>query len=120
MAQNKKNPSAEKVFSENSAEKSTPARRGRRTKKVQEVVLEVVLDDVMMVSQSHPLTVASPFNIVCDYDKGPWKELTGDVHYALQISIVLKGKVEAAVGSHSRIYREGETWFTMCWEPHAY
>ena len=116
MAQNKKNPSAEKVFSENSAEKSTTARRGRRTKKVQ----EVVLDDVMMVSQSHPLTVASPFNIVCDYDKGPWKELTGDVHYALQISIVLKGKVEAAVGSHSRIYREGETWFTMCWEPHAY
>ena len=60
MAQNKRDLSAKKIFPEAVVpEKNNSSRKGRRAKKVQ----EVVLDDVMMVSQSHPLTVASPFNI---------------------------------------------------------
>ena len=79
-----------------------------------------VLENVQLISQSHALSVASPFNIVCDYGKGPWKKLRGDVHYALQITMVLHGEAEAIVGNHLRSYKEGELWFTMCWEPHAY
>lgn len=79
-----------------------------------------MLEKVMMVSQSHPLTVASPFNIVWDYHQEPCKEFNGDVHYALQISIVLRGEAEVIVGSHSRTCKAGEGWFIMCWEPHAY
>lgn len=95
-----------------------PSSKSSPEKKKKQV--EELLEEVMMVSQSHPLTVASPFNIVCDYHKDAGKEFNGDVHYALQISIVLRGAAEVIVGSHSRIYHAGEGWFTMCWEPHAY
>lgn len=78
------------------------------------------LENVQLISQSHELSVASPFNIVCDYGRGPWTKLQGDVHYALQITMVLKGEAEAIVGDTLRRYKEGEMWFTMCWEPHAY
>ena len=110
------------------AGKMIPEKREKAGKTVKNVKKEKkhlpakgdVLEKVLMVSQSHPLSVASPFNIVWDYHKEPVKELNGDVHYALQISIVLRGRAEAVVGSHSRIYQAGEGWFVMCWEPHAY
>lgn len=117
MAKNEKN-----VFPQKSSslrplsKKRTVSRKKEESRKLPEEVLE----DVRMVSQSHPLSVASPFNIVCDDHREPSKEFNGDVHYALQISIVLRGKAEVVVGSHSRVYRAGEGWFIMCWEPHAY
>ena len=80
-----------------------------------------VFEDIKLESQDHPsLTLASPFNILWEYGRGPEEKLTGDVHYALQISIVMEGASEAVFGDWSRIFRKGELWWTMCWEPHAY
>ena len=117
MAKNEKNVSPQKDPPIRPPRKMrTQSREKENLKKPPEEVLE----DVRMVSQSHPLSVASPFNIVCDDHRDPSETFNGDVHYALQISIVLRGKAEVIVGSHSRIYRAGEGWFIMCWEPHFF
>lgn len=46
--------------------------------------------------------------------------MKGDVHYALQISIVMQGAAEVVFGDWSHVFQSGELWWTMCWEPHAY
>lgn len=80
-----------------------------------------IFEDVKLELQDHPsLTLASPFNILWEYDRGPQKSLKGDIHYALQISIVMQGEVEVVFGDWSRVFQRGELWWTMCWEPHAY
>lgn len=54
-----------------------------------------IFEDIKLESQDHPsLTLASPFNILWEYDRGPQEKLKGDVHYALQISIVMQGAAE--------------------------
>ena len=85
---------------------------GVRTAKFGEVRLE---------SQSHPaLTPASPFDMIVEDGRGPRNELKGDVHYCLQFSIVLAGSAEVVFGDWKKIFRRGQVWWTMCWEPHAY
>ncbi len=78
-------------------------------------------EEIKLESQMHPmLTASTPFDILVEYGRGPQEHLKGDVHYALQLSIVLCGAVEAAFGDWSRIFRKNELWWTMCWEPHAF
>lgn len=80
-----------------------------------------IFEDIKLESQDHPsLTLASPFNILWEYDRGPQEKLKGDVHYALQISIVMQGAAEVVFGDWSHVFQSGELWWTMCWEPHAY
>ena len=80
-----------------------------------------VLSTVQMEAQNHPaLTVRQPFQLLWEYGAGPEDNFRGDVHYALQISVVLHGEVEVAYEDWSRIYHPGELWWTICWEPHAY
>ena len=80
-----------------------------------------VFENIQLKSQEHPtLSLASPFNILWEYGRGPQKKMQGDVHYALQISIVMQGRAEVTIGDHSRVYERGDLWWTMCWEPHAY
>ena len=79
------------------------------------------LGNINLESQNHPgLTPESPFDILIEYGRGIQKELKGDVHYCLQMSIVLCGEAEVVCGSFRRIYRKNELWWTMCWEPHAF
>ena len=80
-----------------------------------------IFEDIRLEPQDHPsLNGESPFGIVCEYHRGAQQELRGDVHYALQISIVLLGAAEAVFGGWRHEFRPGELWWTMCWEPHAY
>ncbi len=77
--------------------------------------------DVDLESQLHPeLTPDTPFGIIPEYWRGPQSELKGDVHYCLQMSIVLAGEAEVVCGNFRRTYRANELWWTMCWEPHAF
>ena len=79
------------------------------------------LSQVPMTAQEHPsLTAHQPFQLLWEYGKGPEKTFHGDVHYALQISVVLHGQVEVAYEEWSRVFVQGELWWTICWEPHAY
>ena len=58
-----------------------------------------IFEDIKLESQDHPsLTLASPFNILWEYDRGPQEKLKGDVHYALQISIVMPPRSYSATG----------------------
>ena len=76
---------------------------------------------IKVEKQTHPdLTILSPFDIASEYSRLPTEEFRGDSHYALQICIVLHGASELVFEDYSRIYRSGELWWNMCWEPHAY
>lgn len=80
-----------------------------------------VLSQVPMTAQEHPsLTAHQPFQLLWEYGIGPEQTFHGDVHYALQISVVLHGQVEVAYEEWRRVYGPGELWWTICWEPHAY
>ena len=74
-----------------------------------------IFEDIKLESQDHPsLTLASPFNILWEYDRGPQEKLKGDVHYALQISIVMQGAAEVVFGDWSHVFQSGELWWTVC------
>lgn len=79
------------------------------------------LGGISLENQVHPeLTPDTPFDIISEYWRGPQSELKGDVHYCLQLSIVLCGAAEVVCGGCRRIYHKNELWWTMCWEPHAF
>lgn len=74
-----------------------------------------------MATQEHPaLTVHQPFQLLWEAGAGPEAAFHGDVHYALQISVVLHGRVEVAYEEWTHVFGPGELWWTICWEPHAY
>ena len=78
------------------------------------------LSTIALEKQRHPsLAPDSPFNIDCMFAPQPSDKYSGDVHYALQLCIVLTGAVEVVYNDYSRICRRGECFWTMCWEPHA-
>ncbi len=79
------------------------------------------LSRIKVEKQTHPdLSIRSPFDIASEYSRLPSDEFRGDSHYALQICIVLHGAAELVFEDYTRIYRSGELWWNMCWEPHAY
>ena len=89
----------------------------------------VIYFDIMLKSfksfeletQQHPeLTAFLPFDVVWEYKRNPMKYFQADIHYALQISIVLFGKVEMIFDDCRKTYSAGDIFFTTCWEPHAY
>ncbi len=82
--------------------------------------MQVNFDEIPLEQQKHPgISTEVPFDIAWSARHGPEEELHGDVHYALQMTIIVAGAAEVVFHNHSRICRAGEMWWTMCWEPHA-
>ena len=80
-----------------------------------------LLENIPVIRQRHPgLGPQQPFELAWEYHTGTEKCWHGDMHYALQFCIVLHGAVEVRFGDFQREYREGEVWWTMFWEPHAF
>ena len=78
------------------------------------------LSNITLEKQRHPtLAPDSPFNIDFMYESQPKREYSGDIHYALQLGIVVTGAIEVVYNDYSRICRPGECFWTMCWEPTA-
>lgn len=79
------------------------------------------LSRIKVEQQTQPeLSILTPFDIKAEYSRLPDEDFHGDSHYALQFCIVLHGAAELVFEDFSRIYRPGEIWWNMCWEPHAY
>ena len=79
------------------------------------------LDQIKVEKQTHPeLSILSPFDLSVEYSQFPAEKFLGDSHYALQFCIVLHGSAEVLFEKFSREFNEGELWWNMCWEPHAY
>ncbi len=82
--------------------------------------MEVIFDTLELEQQKHPGIIAEmPFDIAWLARSGPETVLKGDVHYALQITVIIEGSAEVVFQNYSRICNPGEMWWTMCWEPHA-
>lgn len=43
-----------------------------------------------------------------------------DIHYELEIGIVLSGKMKRVWDDYTRIFNPGDVWLTGIWEPHGY
>jgi len=79
------------------------------------------LSSIRIEKQQHPrISVLEPFDIAWEYSYMPEKEFRGDMHYTLQVCIVIHGAARLVMDNFSRTYGPGEMWWTMCWEPHAY
>ncbi len=79
------------------------------------------LSSIRIERQQHPrISALKPFDIAWEYSYKPEKEFRGDMHYALQIGVVIHGAVELVMDDFSRTFNPGEMFWTMCWEPHAY
>ncbi|HYE06908.1 MAG TPA: AraC family transcriptional regulator [Planctomycetota bacterium] len=44
----------------------------------------------------------------------------GDMHYELELGVVLRGAMERESGDDSRIVRAGQVWLCGMWEPHRF
>jgi len=80
-----------------------------------------LLKNIPIVRQRHPgLGLQQPFEVVWESHTGSEKNWHGDMHYALQFCLILHGEVEVRFSDFQRRYQEGEIWWTMFWEPHAF
>lgn len=71
--------------------------------------------------QQHPtLGLQSPVSIIEDHLPGPAEHLKGDVHRAMQLTIVTSGRTLVQFKEFSKICDPGELWWTDRFEPHAY
>lgn len=43
-----------------------------------------------------------------------------DMHYELEMGVIIKGAMERYTRNSSRVCRAGEMWFTGMWEPHGF
>ncbi|MBA3708840.1 MAG: AraC family transcriptional regulator [Planctomycetes bacterium] len=43
-----------------------------------------------------------------------------DVHYELELGVVLRGEMERTSGTHTMVVRRGQVWLCGMWEPHRY
>ncbi len=78
------------------------------------------LDEVRLEKQRHPgIVPGRPFDLAWQTG-GPQQELHGDLHGALQLTIVLVGAAEVVLPDHTMYCEAGDLWWTMSWEPHAY
>ncbi|MFA6816911.1 MAG: AraC family transcriptional regulator [Lentisphaeria bacterium] len=76
---------------------------------------------ITVEKQTHPgLSPVSPVVFTHEYSEEHWHNFKADSHYALQISMVLRGEAEVVMTDYRHYYHAGEMWWTMCWEPHAY
>lgn len=79
------------------------------------------LQNIPIVRQQHPgLSPRQPFNVVWEYCPAPMDKFRGDMHYALQLCIVIHGSMEVLFDNYKREYHPGEAFWTMFWEPHAF
>ncbi len=79
------------------------------------------LNKIPITRQQHlDISPFVPFGIVHEYHYQSMKTFKADMHYALQICIILHGKAEIVFDDFEREYTAGEMWWTMFWEPHAY
>lgn len=82
---------------------------------------EDLLDNIPITRQHHPmLGPDSPFFLAWEYRETPETSFRGDMHYALQMCIVIHGKMEVLYQNYRREYGPGEAEWTMFWEPHAF
>lgn len=67
----------------------------------------------------HKLTLDKPFRIECYINDSGNHEMRPDIHYALHLGVLLKGRFESVFSNYRHVNRPGDVWFTGPWEPHA-
>jgi AraC-like DNA-binding protein/quercetin dioxygenase-like cupin family protein len=69
---------------------------------------------VLGLNEGHPIEVMNQ-----DPAHGD-SAVVSDMHYELEMGIVLKGTMTRYAGNSRRICEAGDMWFSGMWEPHAY
>lgn len=67
----------------------------------------------------HNLDFAKPFSLYCGKAEGGTGRIHGDIHYDIQIIVIMDGRMEVFYDDCSMILGRGQVWWTWCWEPHG-
>ena len=68
---------------------------------------------------SHKLHLANPFSVTCTNLPKTVSPVHPDMHYDLQIGIVLSGALEVSFPDFRTRLCPGQFWWSSCWEPHV-
>ena len=66
----------------------------------------------------HHLSLDNPFRVDSYFCKANREPVIPDMHYALHIGILKRGKLTSRIGGCTRTISEGQIWFVGTWEPH--
>jgi len=60
--------------------------------------------------------------IICGFQRyiRPETKVKWDMHYPLELGIVLSGKIKRYYSNWKKIYHPGEVWFNGIWDPHGW
>lgn len=72
-----------------------------------------------IVKLKHNLDLQNPFRVVYHHSATSMPEAQADMHYELQMGIVLTGAMEVAYPDFKTRLAAGQVWWSFCWEPHA-
>lgn len=65
------------------------------------------------------LNANNPVHVVAHYHNDP-SDSYFDMHYEVELGIVVKGKMKREYLNHQKIIGPGETWLCSIWEPHGF
>lgn len=68
---------------------------------------------------NHQLDLKNPFAVNCKHFPQAISVVRADVHYDMQIGIILAGGMEVAYTDFKTCLSPGQVWWSSCWEPHA-
>jgi len=68
---------------------------------------------------SHKLDLENPFSVTCANLPKTISPVHPDMHYDLQIGIVLSGALEVSYPDFKTKLCPGQFWWSSCWEPHV-
>ncbi|MDD5482793.1 MAG: helix-turn-helix transcriptional regulator [Kiritimatiellae bacterium] len=67
-----------------------------------------------------PVTPDEPIIAFCTKYLHPQKRLIYDMHFALELGIVLRGRMERRCRQRKEILKPGQIWLCGVWEPHGW
>jgi len=66
-----------------------------------------------------PVTANKPIHVFYNKHSCPEKHVVYDMHFALELGIVLRGKMERRCRQRKEILGPGQVWMCGVWEPHG-
>lgn len=80
---------------------------------------ELGFEQQRFVRVEYELCETQPIRVAAKEHDGSSSELF-DMHYALELGIVLSGRMERLYHQHRRVLGPGQVWLCSAWEPHGW
>jgi len=79
----------------------------------------MLADDAEILRFYYDLNETSPVQVISNYHRDP-SDSWFDMHYAVEIGIVISGRMRREYLHHQKDIGPGQTWLCSIWEPHGF